>query len=65
MALEGPGKFFHYEGPRMLIYVSQIVGTDSTFPFKRGDKLWIRVDAKNQRVIITKGRKGKTAKKSR
>jgi hypothetical protein len=54
MALEGPGKFFHYEGPRMLIYVSQLVGTDSNFPFARGDKLWIRVDPKNERLIITK-----------
>lgn len=54
MSLEGPGKLMHYEGPRMLIYISKVVAADSAFPFGRGDKLWIRVDSKNERIIISR-----------
>jgi hypothetical protein len=54
MVLEGPGRLTHYEAARILIYVSKIVGTDSAFPFKAGDALWVRIDAENERLIIEK-----------
>lgn len=36
----------------MLIHVHQKVATDSAFPFAPGDRLLIRIDPKNKRLII-------------
>lgn len=52
MALEGHGRFAEYERSRTLIYVSQDVVKDSTFPFQHGDDLWIRIDPDNERLIV-------------
>lgn len=37
-----------------MIYVGQKIASDSTFPFKPGDELRIRIDASGKRLIIEK-----------
>lgn len=52
MVLEGHGRLFEAESSRTLIYVSQKVASDSTFPFEHGDKLNVRIEPDAQRLII-------------
>lgn len=49
----------HYESARMLIYISKAVASDSAFPFKPGDDLWITIDRDGSRLVVerVKGRK--------
>lgn len=54
MALEGPGRIMRTEASRTMIYVGQKIASDSTFPFKPGDELRIRIDASGKRLIIEK-----------
>lgn len=54
MALEGPGRLERPEASRTRIYVSAKVAEDSAFPFKRGDKLFIRIDGK--RLVIERAK---------
>lgn len=59
MSLEGDGRLLEPEASKTLIYVSQRVASDSAFPFKAGESLWIRIDTQNQRLVVerAKGRK--------
>lgn len=54
MALEGKGRFLQSEGSRSLIYISQKVAQDSTFPFGPGDELIVRIDPGHNRIIVEK-----------
>lgn len=54
MTLEGDGRLLEPEASKTLIYVSQKVASDSAFPFKTGDPLLVRIDPKNERLIIEK-----------
>lgn len=59
MSLEGDGRLLEPQTSKTLIYISQRVASDSAFPFKAGDALWIRIDPQNERLIVekAKGRK--------
>lgn len=59
--LEGEGKLFiqQTKGPKggsiiAYIHISTKLIRDSQFPFRKGDKLEIRVDPKNKALSITK-----------
>jgi hypothetical protein len=59
--LEGQGKLINRktktagkEYDRFFIYVPTEVARDGTFPFKEGEGLRIRIDAKGKRVVIEK-----------
>lgn len=52
MTLEAHGRLLHPESSRTLIYVSQKVASDSAFPFEAGDKLRIRIDPDEDRLIV-------------
>lgn len=52
MTLEAHGRLLHPESSRTLIYVSQKVASDSAFPFEAGDKLRIRIDPDENRLIV-------------
>lgn len=59
MVIEGTGKFINRKTKtsgetydRFFIYVPTEVARDGTFPLKDGDKVMIRVDAKNKRLVI-------------
>lgn len=54
MALQGPGKLIRVETSRTIIYISQRVATDSQFPFRASDPLWIRIDKGGRRLTIEK-----------
>lgn len=42
------------KGRRLRIYVPVDLSIDSAFPFKIGDKVKIKIDVKNSRLIIEK-----------
>lgn len=61
MVTEGQGKLINRKTKtagkdydRFFIYVPTEVARDGLFPFKQGDKLTMKIDAKNKRLIVQK-----------
>jgi len=40
------------KGRKLRIYIPSMLALDSTFPFKKGDRVIIEIDNKNQSLII-------------
>lgn len=61
MVTEGQGKLINRrtktagkDYDRFFIYVPTEVARDGLFPFKEGDKVTMKIDAKNKRLIVQK-----------
>ncbi|MFZ2410510.1 MAG: hypothetical protein WAW23_02960 [Candidatus Methanoperedens sp.] len=61
MVVEGQGKLINRrtktagkDYDRFFIYVPTEVARDGLFPFKEGDKLTLKIDAKNKRLVVQK-----------
>jgi hypothetical protein len=52
MSIEGQGKICEYMKGRVFIYIPADVRKDSTFPFKIGDRVKIRIES--QKLIVEK-----------
>lgn len=69
MVVEGQGKLINRktktagkEYDRFFFYVPTELARDGLFPFKEGDKVSIKIDAKGKRVIIENARKNEKIK---
>lgn len=61
--IEGQGKLINRrtktagkDYDRFFIYVPTEVARDGTFPFQEGEKLTLKIDSKNKRLIIEKSK---------
>jgi hypothetical protein len=52
LALEGTGRIYEYVKGRIVLYIPADVHKDSAFPFKKGDKVNIKIEGK--RLIAEK-----------
>lgn len=52
MTLEGIGRFYEHVKGRIVLYIPSDVRKDSTFPFKVGESVKVRIDGK--RLVVEK-----------
>jgi hypothetical protein len=49
-----PTKTGKKQYPKFFVYLPSIIVNDSAFPFKEDDKLKVKIDVENKRLIIEK-----------
>ena len=53
MSREGHGSFYEHAKGRLVLYIPADVRKDSSFPFKVGERVHIRIEGK--RLVVEKG----------
>jgi len=54
MVLEGNGRFWEHTKGKMILYIPADVYKDSQFPFKPKEQVKVKIDTKNNRLIVEK-----------